>query len=704
MGMIFDSQNVVQSLEAAPDRLRAEIGSYYTGQPNTDEAFKNFNFGIRFNNSENFFVSSLIQLQPNDQVLIPTKRARIFLSGKEDRFRDQDQWSDYIKRTITTGTTFLDHQFESGVLEPERGSVVKNFHNPTYEDFTKIYPSNQLLNYNLISYPHKNKAKNVSRVGDIRTRFDNEDYSVGQTIFLKDLMNQYENRVANYTGSVEELSVKQRHVFDLDNQETEGKSAFLNDFPFYFMKHLDRRATNTDFGFLLRLNGKSKHIMQAVKRDLSFSIRKFRVGTSDVDARIYNFINLMTSTQIVQFFEQEDEIFLLPEGEISNGDTRDRFVNSISAARFINSMRMFIKARARDYIQVINSESSETFFLGYKIEKYIDNDATRPIQTYYTNDDKFIDTQMKYGRKYIYKTKALIGILGSAYSYDQLFMSKDESEMMGEDGLAPANLPIGFDRIAQRKYRAYVDVEIRPSFQILEIEIDSEEATFVDDSPNAPQVYFFNQPHKPHVEFFFSPMYEDREKVDDKVRMEYFNGIYEIYRLDRPPTSMDDFENGFLVSIDDQTTLTSLNPSWSEIPDFSRENMNGYFADRLIPNQKYYYAFKSVTYHGTKSEFSKPFEIEMVKDSDEHKVMVSEYQIQQPKNFVFEQKMKRLMKITPNIERLLFSEEEDTKKWVLDNNSMLAKNQTTKFKIRVTSKHTGKKMDINLNFFLDDRT
>ncbi len=35
---------------------------------------------------------------------------------------------------------------------------------------------------------------------------------------------------------------------------------------------------------------------------------------------------------------------------------------------------------------------------------------------------------------------------------------------------------------------------------------------------------------------------------------------------------------------------------------------------------------------------------------------------------------------------------------------MLTKGQTTKFKIRVTSKHTGKKMDINLNLKIAEDT
>ena len=94
----------------------------------------------------------------------------------------------------------------------------------------------------------------------------------------------------------------------------------------------------------------------------------------------------------------------------------------------------------------------------------------------------------------------------------------------------------------------------------------------------------------------------------------------------------------------------------------------------------------------------------MVQDSNEYKVVVREYKIPTEKEYAFEDKMKRIMRISPNIERLLFSLEENTKVWKLDEGSMLEKGQTTKFKIRVTSKHTGKKVDINLNFFLDDRT
>ena len=235
-------------------------------------------------------------------------------------------------------------------------------------------------------------------------------------------MEEYANRTSNYTGSVEELSVKQRHIFDLKD-----RSSFFTQksfFPFYYEKHLPNRLNpNIGFNRLLSAYGKRKQIMQSIKQDLSFSNRSFRIEKEDVSAKIYNFISLMTSTRIVNFTEQADEIFLLPEEEISNSDPSDRFLNSVNAVRFLGDMRNFISTKARGYRQIINSENSETFFLGYKIEKYLDNDATQPIQTYYTNDTRFIDTQMKYGRN-IYTKQRFNRILGSSYTYSNLLFHK----------------------------------------------------------------------------------------------------------------------------------------------------------------------------------------------------------------------------------------------------------------------------------------
>ena len=132
-------------------------------------------------------------------------------------------------------------------------------------------------------------------------------------------------------------------------------------------------------------------------------------------------------------------------------------------------------------------------------------------------------------------------------------------------------------------------------------------------------------------------MYEDKDGIDDKVSREDLNGVYNIYRLDSPPKFMEEFEDAFLTSVDDQTTLVNKHAS---IPDYLADNLNGHYEDRIVQNQKYYYAFKTVTYHGTESGFTVPFEVEMLKDSDEYKVMVKEYEFPDSKNYTLKQKQR----------------------------------------------------------------
>ncbi len=61
------------------------------------------------------------------------------------------------------------------------------------------------------------------------------------------------------------------------------------------------------------------------------------------------------------------------------------------------------------------------------------------------------------------------------------------------------------------------------------------------------------------------------------------------------------------------------------LPNKVIDNMNGYFEDPIIPNRKYYYAFRAITYHGTPSNLTVPFEVELLRDSDEYKINISQY-------------------------------------------------------------------------------
>ena len=92
MSNIFlDSQNFVNSLEEAPDKLRAEIGTYYGEDSNGQVRALNKSTGKLLANF------NITEPQQDDRVLIPIKTQRIYFYGNEASYRDQIQWRDYVE-------------------------------------------------------------------------------------------------------------------------------------------------------------------------------------------------------------------------------------------------------------------------------------------------------------------------------------------------------------------------------------------------------------------------------------------------------------------------------------------------------------------------------------------------------------------------------------------------------------------------------
>lgn len=701
---IVDSENVIDSNESAPDKLRAEIGEYYSIGGNLRRI--GTTFSVNSFSSGKIRSAEIVDVSTNNQVLIPIKRSTITIIGEDHVFRDQAQWSNYINQTIVEDRQFLDHTF-SFTQPIVTNQFIKNFHHPQYEDSTKAFASNQLLNYNLISYPYE--SEKIKDIGYLRTEFDQIPTN---QIDVSTLMQQFPNRIANYTGSVSEIDLKQKNIFDLDmgvNNKTK------ENFPYYYEKQFSNPVFTTAAPTIttyLRSYRKLKNLFQSIKSDLFFSNRSFRIEGELVQGKIYDALSFLTSTSLTNFTEGEDELFLLAEHEINHSNASERFANQIDSARFLSVMRQFIEIKSRGITEIFDNQNCQQFLLGYKIEKYLDNDATQPIQTYYTTENNFIDTQLKYGRKYVYKTKILVGIFGSSYSYSNLQIS--EENFTSE--YAPTT----------EKYWAQVNVEVIPSFQILEYEIDVHETALVDTPMLTPHVTTYGRKDRPIVNFLFQPRFftmgefgqQDLPPVgnlrpsDERIANlyslvgdlrsapDYFTGIYEIYRLDKPPEKKEDFRDGFLTTVDESVDSGNLDTSSHPIKtidvDYAR------FTDFLIPNRKYYYAFRTLTYHGTPSQLTDPVEIELQQDSDEYKIVVKHYHYPMHKDYSYQKKAKRLMRILPNIERLLFSKEEASNNWELDDGNLVSFSESSKtFKIRVTSKHTGKKIDLNVTFRLN---
>jgi hypothetical protein len=749
--IVVDTENFVNSPSTAPDKLRKEIGKYFgdvldnLGQPTAyGKSFRS----LTEDKINQFFIEPV---QLNDYFLIPRKRFNIAIKGNESEFRDQSQWRQYCASQISVGTTFLDHTFMWH--EPNiEGELMKNFHDPAYEDLSKQYPTTQLLNYNLLSYPYKDLTPDLAKVSDIKTFFDEDSYRVTTTTELETLFGQFTTRIDNYSGSIEDSARKQKNIFDLisDTNITSVPGQFSvpifdsGSFPYSYKITLPDFFPSqlaTSFRATLRDHGKTKNIYQSIKRKSDFFTRSFNLDGENIDASLHNATNILFSDLMSNFSEGPDEIFMLREEEVGQNQVANRFVDQLNSIQFVSNLRSFIKSNMRNYEDVvINPKNCATFFMGYKIEKYLD-EVSAPIQTFYTMDSALIDTQLKYARPYSYSIKALVGILGSSYSYRNLFMSADSGEMLSESGVAAEQTPPVFADVVDAKYKAFLEVNVEPSFQILEIEVGNLSTCFVDTPILPPEVMFYNEKNKSSIEMIFRPSFfrvesvfsENNRELNRELRLfresdsafidllqisgdtqfspMYFSGIYEVYRMDKRPQSSLDFVDNFLTRVDMSTNVIiqgrepheQLTPPTKPIIGVTEHsNQIAHFEDKIIPNKKYYYLFRAITYHGTPSNVTITYEAELLRDSDEYKLNVSEFEYTQSTTHTHTRNAKRIVKIEPNFERLLFNypegEEPTQNNWTLDNNSLLAEGTTKTIKVRVTSKHTGKKIDLNLNF------
>jgi len=741
-----DSKNFISSIEAAPDKLRAEIGLYYGQDPNTNQ------YEYRSIATSKIHKKHFEQIQVTDHSILPIKKTRIFIAGSDNEFETQQEWRDYCQRTIPVNAEFSDHAYI--LTDPQiMSNLVKEHHRPGYEDITKDYPTNQLLNYMLMSFPFKSKTEKLRRISDRKTVFDSDDFEVSTSDDLERSFSQFETRLENYSSSIGEIDQKQRYIFDLYRNDQAAMYFSTASFPFHYdlyMPNIDLALShspiNVSFNSIMDDYHKRKNLFKTIKSSTMTTEGTFTKGQETFAARMVNLSEFLTTSAISNFSEGDDELFMLNEDEYNGATEADRFVNQLNTIRFFGRMRGLLKDHTRDYERtVVNPEPSKTVFIGYKIEKYLDRTSTTPLQTIYTSGDGLVDTQLKYGRKYFYKVFLLTAVAGTAYYYNNLFISNDGGEMESLAGSSPQTNPGGFSEISNREYKAYMDVTTYPSFQILEYEVFSDSIAFVDTPTLPPQVEFYGRKSEPTLGMIFRPNFFRVESVssggqnpeelmrplaipfretdegiidllqnfsrDTSLRGDYFSGIYEIYRMEKAPSNYLEFADNFLTTVDVSTDVVIQGREPKDqiaIPTKQIEgvtkhsNQIAHFTDTLIPHRRYYYLFRAITYHGTPSNVTITYEVELQRDSDEYKLIIKEYSYEPERTPDSTYNFKRLLNLIPNEERLIFTYPEDqdpsADNFKLSDDELFPKHGTRTIKLRITSKHTGKKIDLNLNF------
>jgi len=378
---------------------------------------------------------------------------------------------------------------------------------------------------------------------------------------------------------------------------------------------------------------------------------------------------------------------------IFSDNPRFDFFYELMKIIFIGKIRRLIREKFRTFKEILDGELAYSETALYRIEK-IDDDTGEVLQNIYlpnSNDIdvmRYVDTQVKYGkhRRYKYRIYAEQLVIGTRYHYQDLMISEKTATFF---------------------------VEQSPSIKIIEVPYYEGTAIILDKPPIWPEVKFV--PYKgmkdkvlillnsgigeyraEPVSMFkrepvdFSRLMQSQKSRDGKLifKSDDYAKAFEIFRIDKMPTKYSDFFNS-LIQTKDLVDVSSAA-----------------FVDNIIPNKKYYYLFRSIDVHDHVSNPSIIFELEMVENSGAVYLVLKPFEFMPlPKKTKFKQ-MRKYLQIQPKLSQTLINRERsllhNAESAYDSENVFLGTADETfwnkNFKIRLTSKKTGRKIDLNIQF------
>ena len=283
-----------------------------------------------------------------------------------------------------------------------------------------------------------------------------------------------------------------------------------------------------------------------------------------------------------------------------------------------------------------------------------------------------------------------------------------------------------------------IDVITEPTVELIKTELFSFEGSILDDPPMIPDIDFtpyigidnkitINM-HAQIGEYTNKPVIlnsEDSDFIDSLLlsrglpsgsavtyKTDDETAAFEIYRTQDVPTSYSDFSNSLIANV---STLQrdSFNAIYS---------WNYSYKDTLTPNEEYYYMVRSVDIHGHRSYPSPVYKIMMVNDSGAVYPLVEVVDMMPPtKPKMSSKEFKKFLQIVPSFPQssidyegsnLLTSAGNLTSSALGKGNGIVLGVVSPKlfgnsesgqtFKIRIISKHTGKKLDLNVTFKVEN--
>ena len=177
----------------------------------------------------------------------------------------------------------------------------------------------------------------------------------------------------------------------------------------------------------------------------------------------------------------------------------------------------------------------------------------------------------------------------------------------------------------------------------------------------------------------------------------------EIFRIDKKPISIKDFNNKLV----NRKSLLMKKENFDTDAVFS----DCFYEEKIKTNTKLYYTFRAVNLEGVKGSFSPIYEVELIDDGNYKYAVFNKMELAElkPEKMHTEpsKDLKKLLQIIPTPSQIelidsavdyTMAAESQMDKVIVGSNSDPIWGK--KFKIRMTSKKTGKKIDLNITYKL----
>jgi hypothetical protein len=402
--------------------------------------------------------------------------------------------------------------------------------------------------------------------------------------------------------------------------------------------------------------------------------------------------------------------------------------------------------------------------IAYKVCKYLgdvseQSPTVKPIQEYWIfnrgdedpKDIELLDSQIKYDTQYTYKIYAYVAFSSLQYTYSDMAMSQQISHQPASNGnqeefclrfidgsgvptsklfeyeTAPTtasaeNLYYGTDQ-----YLADFNITFGPTVKIYEIPVYSKVLSVVDHPPpriDAEPYQVLNDSQKIgfrlNVESFVpTPAPTAITSADGELLSRYtlsneLNStdeiqadtnsevrFIEIYRLPKKPTQISDFDGSLISTIDLRIGNTDTSHNIT------------HYTQKIKTNQKYYYLFRALNEHLVPGHLSEIYETELVNDGGYKYATfetINEKDLKPLNPSTPSKHFKKLFQVTPNLQHVLLSTDnadfaQSAASQLSDGNIQVGQADTPlwdkEFKIRLTSKKTGKKVDLNITYVIE---